>query len=81
MQVLTIKQQAVGVVKAFPYIPEQPRLFEALAALHNEQPIRVLTQAANVDNAQHHDNWRGVVAYLGRVTGANLHEHVPILME
>lgn len=79
LQILTIKQQAVGVVKAFPYIPEQPRLFEALAALHNAQPIRLLTQGSGGDSAEQHANWQQVVAYLGGVTHTNLHMHVPIL--
>lgn len=81
LQILTITQQATGIVEAFPYIPEQPRLVEALAALHSEPPIASLTQAVGIENVQLHTNWRKILEYLSSVTSENVHLYVPILLD
>ena len=78
LQILTIKQQAVGVVKAFPYIPEQPRLVEVLADLQSEEPISNLTQNTGLDNAEYDAHWQQVVRYLEGVSADNLHLHVKL---
>ena len=68
-------------MKAFPYIPEQPRLIEALADFHSEEPISNLTQAAGLDDAEYHACWRQVSRYLEGVSADNLHLHVSFCAE
>ena len=71
-------QQALSVVKAFPYIAEQARIIEIIAALHGEPSISVLTQARGDDDFEHHVNWQQVVAYLGTIGVDNIHLHVAL---
>ena len=70
-------QQAICMVQPYPYIPDEPRCFEALAAVRGEPPTTVLTQPGGLDDLQHAANWQQVQTYLKTVTQDNLHVHVP----
>lgn len=80
MQILTMTQQALCVVKGFPYMPEQPRLIETIAALHDEPPISHLTQSQGVDDFEHHIGWQQIVDYLRRLNGDNIQVYVPMAL-
>ena len=80
MQILTTTQQALCIVKSFPYIPEQPRLVETVAALHDEPPISLLTQSRGIDDFEHHIAWQQVVDYLHSLRGSNMQVHVPLIV-
>lgn len=79
VQILTTTQQALNIVKAFPYMPEQARMVEVIAALHSEAPIAVLTQSEDIDDFDHHVNWQQVVDYLGTIDTDNIHVRVPLM--
>lgn len=80
MQILTTTQQALCIVKGFPYIPEQPRLVETVAALHDEAPVSLLTQSRGIDDFEHHIGWQRVVDYLHKLSGSNVQVHVPLVV-
>ena len=71
-------QQAMCVVQGFPYIPDKPKIFEVVAALHDELPTLALSQPPEIDDFEHHANWQLVVNYLKMVTQENLDVHVPL---
>ena len=75
LQILTARQQAVCIAKAFPYIADDPRTFELIAARRLEVPLSVLTQPPGLDDFEHNTNWSRVANYLKTVTKSNLHEH------
>ncbi|KAL0055425.1 hypothetical protein WJX82_000314 [Trebouxia sp. C0006] len=76
--ILTLMQQAVCIVKGFPYIPDKPRILEILAHQRSEMPIVVLSQPLGVDDFEHHTNWQLVVNYLRMITKENLHLYLPL---
>ncbi len=78
VQILTLMQQAVCIVKGFPYIPDKPRILEILAHQRSEMPIVVLSQPLGVDDFEHHTNWQLVVNYLRMITKENLHLYLPL---
>ena len=79
VQILTLTQQAVCVVKGFPYIADKVRSLGVLAAMQQEPPSTALTQQPGVDDFEHHTNWQQIVNYLRMVTKENLHLHVPLV--
>ena len=79
MQILTGTQQAKCVALAFPYIADEPRTFEVLAAQRNEASLTTLTQPAGLDDFEHNFNWLQVASYLRSVTPGKLHDHVPLM--
>ncbi|KAL0018369.1 hypothetical protein WJX77_003606 [Trebouxia sp. C0004] len=64
--ILTDTQQAACIVRAFPYISEDLRLLEALAAQRNEVPVSALTHAAGLSDFDHEINWLQVPIYLNK---------------
>lgn len=54
-------QQALCVVKAFPYLPGNLRLLQASAAMQHEPDIRTLTQPGHVDDYGHFTRWQQLV--------------------
>ena len=78
LQILTDTQQAACIVRAFPYISEDLRLFEVLAAQRNEVPVSTLTHAAGLSDFDHEINWLQVPIYLNKVTSDRFHEHVEL---
>ena len=78
VQILTLMQQAVCIVKGFPYIPDKPRILEILAHQRSEMPILVLSQPLGIDDFEHHINWQLVVNYLRMITKENLHLYLPL---
>lgn len=79
MQIPTLVQQAMSMVKPFPYIAEKPRIFELLAMQRGEPSAEQLMQPAGLDNIQHNARWQRIVNYLATVTDNNLDLHVPII--
>lgn len=78
VQILTTRQQALCIVKAFPYTPDKLRLLEELAIMRQEAPISVLTQPGDIDDYEHYANWQQIVHLLQVLTKENLHVHVPV---
>ena len=81
LQVLTMMQQALCVMKGFPYIADKTRALEVLAALRGEPPTVLLAQPTDQDDFEHHTSWQRVVNYLKTVTRDNVHWHVPFATE
>lgn len=71
-------QQAVCIVKGFPYIPDKSRILEILAHQRSEMPILVLSHPLGIDDFEHHTNWQLVVNYLKMITKENLHLYLPL---
>ena len=78
VQILTLMQQAVCIVKGFPYIPDKPKILEVLAQQRSEMPILVLSQPLGVDDFEHHTSWQLVGNYLRMITKENLHLYLPL---
>jgi hypothetical protein len=78
LQILTTKQQALCVVKAYPYSPDKLRMLEALAARRKEPPGCVLAQPGKLDDFGHHGNWQRLVNHVMGVTKENMHLYVPL---
>ena len=68
LQVLTVMQQALCVMKGFPYIADKARALEVLAAMRGEPSTILLAQPADQDDFEHHISWQRVVNYLKTVT-------------
>ena len=81
VQVLTVMQQALCVVKGFPYIADTARTLEVLAGTRREPPSILLTQPLGQDDFEHKTTWQRVVNYLKAVNKDNLHLHVPFATE
>ena len=79
LQIYTLTQQAMSMVKAFPYIAEKPQICEILAAERDEPSAMELMQPAGQNNLEHNARWQQVVQYLTTVTAENLDLHVPII--
>ena len=79
LQILTVTQQAVYMVHAYPYIADDVRVLEVLAAQRNEVPMSSLTHAGGLSDFQHETNWLQVPFYLQLVTLDRLHQHVPLV--
>ena len=80
LQILTGEQKALSLVKAFPYIADEPRLFETLAAQRNAAPLAVLTQPSGPDDLEYNTNWLQVAVYLRSISRQNLVNHVPFIV-
>ena len=74
-----MRQQALCVVKAFPFSPDKLRILEALASMRNEPSISELMQPNRLDDFEHYANWQQIVHLLQTVTQSNLHLHVPLV--
>ena len=61
---------------AFPYIADEPRILETLAAQRNETPLSMLTQPAGLDDFELESSWVQIASYLSSVTQDKLDEHV-----
>ena len=79
LQIYTLTQQAMSMVKAFPYIAEKPQIFKILAAERGEPAAMELMQPAGQNNLEHNARWQQIVQYLTTVTAENLDLHVPII--
>lgn len=79
LQILTYMQQATCITMAFPYIADEPRILEVLAAQRNETPLSMLTQPAGLDDFELDSSWLQVASYLSSVTQDKLDEHVPLM--
>ena len=77
LQVLTMMQQALSVVKGFPYIADKARALEVAAAMRGEPSTILLAQPMGQDDFEHHISWQRVVNYLKTITRDNVHMHVP----
>ncbi|DBA89302.1 TPA: hypothetical protein ACH3X2_004799 [Trebouxia sp. C0005] len=77
--ILTYMQQATCITMAFPYIADEPRILEVLAAQRNETPLSMLTQPAGLDDFELDSSWLQVASYLSSVTQDKLDEHVPLM--
>ena len=80
VQIYTLTQQAMSMVKAFPYVAEKPQIFDVMAAERGELSARGLMQPAGLDNIEHNAKWQQIVQYLATVTADNLDLHVPIVL-
>ncbi len=78
LQILTTKQQALCVVKALPYSPDNLRMLEALATRRKEPPGWVLAQPGDLDDFGHHGNWQRLVNHVKGVTKENMHLYIPL---
>ena len=78
LQILTTKQQALCVVKAFPYSPDKLRMLEVLAARRKEPPGGVLAQPGGFDDFGHHGNWQQLVNHVKGVIKENMHLYIPL---
>ena len=78
LQILTTKQQALCVVKAFPYSPDKLRMLEALAARRKEPPRCVLAYPGDLDDFGHHGIWQRLVNHMKGVTKENMHMYIPL---
>ncbi|KAA6419986.1 MAG: hypothetical protein FRX49_10008 [Trebouxia sp. A1-2] len=78
--IYTLIQQAMSMVKAFPYVAEKPQIFDVMAAERGELSARELMQPAGLDNIEHNAKWQQMVQYLATVTADNLDLHVPIVI-
>lgn len=78
MQIPTLVQQAMSMVKPFPYIAEKPRIFELMAMERREPSAEQLMQTAGLNNVEHNARWQHIVRYLTTITDKNLDLHVPI---
>ena len=67
-------------MKAFPYIADEPRLFEVLAAQRNEVPLAALTQPSGPDDLEYNTNWLQVAVYLRSINRQNLIDYVPFIV-
>jgi len=72
-------QQATCITMAFPYIADEPRILETLAAQRNETPLSMLTQPAGLDDFELESSWVQTASYLSSVTQDKLDEHVPLM--
>jgi len=79
LQILTYMQQATCIAMAFPYIADEPRILETLAAQRNETPLSMLTQPAGLDDFEHDSSWLQIASYLSSETQDKLNEHVPLM--
>ena len=61
LQILTVTQQAVYMVQAYPYTAYDLRVLEVLAAQRNEVPTSALTHAAGLSDFEHETNWLQVI--------------------
>ena len=78
LQIYTLMQQAMSIVKPFPYVVEKPVIFELLAAELNEPSAWQLMQPAGLDDLEHNARWQQVVNYLQTLTTELVDIHVPL---
>ena len=79
VQILTSTQHAKCIALAVPYVADEPRTFEVLAAQRSEASLTMLTQPAGLDDFEHNVNWLQVASYLRSVMQDKLHDHVPLM--
>ncbi len=72
-------QQALCVVKAFPYSLDKLRVLETLASMRGEPSKRVLIEPDGVDDFEHDANWQWIVSHLKAVIKEKMHLHVPLV--
>ncbi len=75
-------QQALSISLAFPYMPDERRLFKLLAAKHRKASLLGIAQAAELSDFEHIANWSQVgryEEYLQTVSEQTLHQHVPFV--
>jgi len=78
-QVYTLTQQAMSIVTAFPYVAENPYMFDILAAERGELSARDLMKPAGLDSIGHNARWQQIVRYLGTIRAEDAEVHVPIV--
>lgn len=78
-QVYTLTQQAMSIVTAFPYVAENPYMFDILAAERGELAARDLMKPAGLDSIEHNARWQQIVRYLGKIRAEDAEVRVPIV--
>lgn len=78
-QVYTLTQQAMSIVTAFPYVAENPCMFDILAAERGELAARDLMKPAGLDSIEHNARWQQIVRYLGKIRAEDAEVHVPVV--
>ena len=69
----------MSMVTAFPFVAENPYMFDILAAERGELSARELMQPAGLDNIEHSARWQQIVRYLGTVRAEDAEVHVPVV--
>ena len=81
LQVLTMMQQALCVVKGFPYVADKARVLEMLASMREEPSTMLRAQPEDQDDFGHHISWQRVVNYLKTINRDDVHMHIPFATE
>lgn len=79
MQLQSSVQQAVAVVRQYPFAVDINQLLEGLAHEAKEpEPVKLM-QPSGLDYLQHAANWEVVLQYVENIDASGLHHHVPFV--
>lgn len=79
MQVQSSLQQAVSVLRQYPYVMDINLLLEGLAKGAGEPEPAMLMQPSGVDDLQLVANWEPVVQYVEKINADGMHHHLSFL--
>ncbi len=68
----------MSIVTAFPYVAENPYMFDILAAERGELSARELMKPAGL-NIEHNARWQQIIRYLGTIRAEDAEVHVPLV--